>query len=98
MGTGRGHTLPWGGGDGRGRNSGNRNLRLLLLKHCRTIYFGNAHYGPVSRGRTVPRNAGFKSVVVAGEPLSGLDTSGRAGIRCGKALINSMGEETEGDP
>ena len=55
-----------GGGDGGGRNLGDRNLCRPPPEYCCTIYCDKAIYGPVSGVDAVARGVYFEAVVVAG--------------------------------
>ena len=75
------------GGNGGVGTKGDRNPRLQLSKHSRTIYCEKSHYGPVSGGRTAPVGTGVKVLVRSGEHWSGEDKGGDVGGGGGKGLM-----------
>ena len=78
------------GGNGGGRNAGDRKLRRPPPEHFCEIYCNRTNYGPVSGIGAASRGAGSKEVVGAGEHWHVGDTGGGAGGRGGKGLRRAV--------
>ena len=70
---------PAGGCNGGGRTTGGVDLPLPPPEHSRTVYFNQAHYGPVSSSRADSSVKGDQAVVVAGRVGCGGDADVSSG-------------------
>ena len=70
---------PAGGRGGGGGTAGGGDLRLPPPEHSRTVYYDQAHYGPVSGGGAEAGVKGGQAVVGAGRTGFGGDADGDSG-------------------